>query len=94
MKSPCRPEYDGYFGATYGNPIKIQYGFKLETLPLSSIMDLLDVIEDKTVDSVLSNTFPQMCGFRRRQLGRQLGRQLNHASGFRFMKYQEVGKKV
>lgn len=96
MKSPCRPEYDGFFGATYGDPISIRYGFRIETLPLSNIMDMLDVIEDKVVDSILSSTFPQMCGVHRRQLEQQperkLGRQLSHASGFRFMKYQEVGK--
>jgi hypothetical protein len=84
MQSPCRPEYDGYFGATYGVPVELQYGFRLETMPLSSIMDVLDVIEDKLVDDILGSSFPQICGYRRRQLG--------HASGFRFLKFQEVGK--
>jgi hypothetical protein len=84
MKSPCRPEYDGFFGATYGVPVQMQYGFRLETMPLSSIMDMLDVIEDKLVDDILQSSFPEMCGYRRRQL--------SHAIGFRFLKFQEVGK--
>jgi hypothetical protein len=87
MKSPCRPEFDGFFGATYGAPIKIKYGFKLETMPLSPIMDMLDFIEDKIVDSILVTSFPQLCGFRRREL-----RELSRASGFRFLKFEEVGK--
>jgi hypothetical protein len=84
MQSPCRPEFDGYFGATSGVPVELQYGFRLETMPLSSIMDVLDVIEDKLVDDILGSSFPQICGYRRRQLG--------GASGFRFLKFQEVGK--
>jgi hypothetical protein len=88
MESPCRPEYDGYFGATHGEPIQIQYGFQLETQPLSSIMDLLDVVEDRVVDSILSNAFPSMCGYTHRQLSRRL----TAASGYRFLKFQEVGK--
>jgi hypothetical protein len=85
MESDCRPETDGFFGATYGEPVKITYGFELEAQPLSSIVELLDIIEDKVVDGILSNSFPQMCGF-----GRRLS---NHAaSGFRFFKFQEVGK--
>jgi hypothetical protein len=60
MKSPCRPEYDGYFGATHGTPVELQYGFRLETMPLSSIMDMLDVIEDIGVASLGT---PQGSGF-------------------------------
>lgn len=87
MESACRPESDGFFGATYGDPVKITYGFRLEAHPLSSIVDLLDILEDKIVDDLLSNAFPEMCGFRRR---------LSHhvASGFRFFKFQEQGKKM
>lgn len=62
MSSPCRPEYDGFFGATSGDPIHIQYGFKVEVEPLSAIMDILDTIEDKIVDSILQSSFPEMCG--------------------------------
>mmetsp|Transcript_25601 Transcript_25601/g.73676 ORF Transcript_25601/g.73676 Transcript_25601/m.73676 type:complete len:164 (-) Transcript_25601:34-525(-) len=86
MQSPCRPEPDGYFGATYGDPVKIKYGFRLEVEPLSSISDILDVIEDKLVDDVLSKSFPKVCGFRR---GRNLG---HSSSGFRFYQFQEIGK--
>jgi len=65
MSSPCRPEYDGFFGATSGDPIRIQYGFKVEVEPLSAIMDILDTIEDKIVDSILQSSFPEMCGLHR-----------------------------
>ena len=91
MESPCRPEFDGYFGSTSGEPLEVQYGFKLETPPLSSIMDLLDVVEDRIVDSILVHSFPSQCGYRRRL--QQQSRELSSAaSGFRFMKFQEVGK--
>jgi hypothetical protein len=30
-------------------------------------MEILDVIEDKVVDSILMNTFPNMCGLQRRR---------------------------
>lgn len=85
MESACRPEPDGYFGATFGDPVKLQYGFQLEAQPLSNIMGLLDIVEDKIVDGILQSAFPQVCGFRRRRLEYA-------ASGFRFLKFQEVGK--
>lgn len=66
MNSPCRPELDGFFGATSGDAIRIQYGFELEIEPLSDIMKLLDVMEDKVVDAILMNAFPEECGLRRR----------------------------
>jgi hypothetical protein len=102
MNSPCRPEKDGFFGATSGDPIRIQYGFRLEIEPLSNVMSMLDIIEDKIVDSVLMNTFPNMCGLRRRRTkeeaidvnehkSRFLGHLEGHPSGFRFMKFGEVG---
>lgn len=62
VRSPCRPEYDGFFGATSGDPIRIQYGFKVEVEPLSAIMDILDAIEDRVVDMILQSSFPDMCG--------------------------------
>jgi hypothetical protein len=65
MNSTCRPESDGYFGATSGDSIRIQYGFELEIEPLSDILTLLDVLEDVVVDAILTNTFPEMCGLRR-----------------------------
>lgn len=84
MKSSCRPEKDGYFGSTYGEPVRLTYGFRIETKPLSSIVDMIDLIEDRIVDSVLSKAFPTLCGY--------AGRRLNtgRASGFRFLKI--VGK--
>ena len=85
MESACRPETDGYFGATSGEPVKISFGFKLEAQPLSAIMNLIDIIEDKLVDNILSNSFPQICGFGRRRLDHHA------ASGFRFFKIEEDG---
>lgn len=65
MSSPCRPEYDGFFGATSGEPIRIQYGLQVEVQPLSAIMDILEAIEDKIVDSILQSSFPETCGLQR-----------------------------
>jgi hypothetical protein len=89
MNTACRPETDGYFGSTYGQPLTLEYGFKLETQPLASITEILDAVDDYVVDATLSNSFPQMCGYRRRQLARELGR----ASGFWFDKFEEVSGK-
>jgi hypothetical protein len=68
MNSPCRPETDGFFGATSGDAIRIQYGFELEVEPLSDILILLDVLDDLVVDAILINTFPAECGLRRHRL--------------------------
>jgi hypothetical protein len=98
MDSPCRPEYDGFFGATSGDPIRLQYGFKVEVQPLSAIMDILDTIEDKIVDSILQSSFPEMCGLHRARKtqessqNRALGHVDGHPSGFRFLKFEEVGE--
>ena len=120
MNSPCRPEYDGFFGATSGDPIRIQYGFQVEVEPLSAIMDILDTIEDKIVDSILQSSFPEMCGLRRTRKTQESFRTIlersedirlggksmphverpnrsledveGHPSGFKFLKFEEVGK--
>jgi hypothetical protein len=120
MTSSCRPEVDGFFGATSGEPLRIQYGFQIETEPLSQVRNILDFIEDRIVDSILINTFPIMCGPHRRHrrhlqveeehhnglsvvnengiVGhdnnqqRSLAHVDSHPSGFRFVKFEEVGK--
>lgn len=84
MRSSCRPENDGYFGSTYDEPVRLTYGFRIETKPLSSIVDMIDLVEDKIVDSILSQSFPNLCGFSGRRLSQ------SRASGFRFLKL--VGK--
>lgn len=89
MHSACRPEEDGYFGSTYGNSRKLHFGFRVETKPLSSIMEVLDLVEDRIVDSVLSESFPEICGFGGR---RKLTSGLIRATGFRFLKLHELGK--
>jgi len=104
MSSPCRPEEDGFFGATSGEPTRIQYGFQFEVKPFSVIMDILDVIEDKIVDSILMNTFPEMCGLRRTRKVEESPFEIfqggkdspsiqtggGHPSGFRFFRFEEV----
>lgn len=100
MDSPCRPEFDGYFGATSGEYVRVQYGFRLEIQPLSKVMDLLDFVEDKIVDSVLMNAFPDLCGLNRRRHTEEASDKLirglehvdGHPSGFRFFKFEEVGE--
>ena len=87
MHSACRPEKDGYFGSTYGDPVRLTYGFRLETKPLSSIVDMIDLVEDRIVDSILSKSFPNLCGFGGRRLTE------GRASGFRFLKLVGKGKK-
>ena len=89
MHSACRPEEDGYFGSTYGNSRKLHFGFRVETKPLSSIMEVLDLVEDRIVDSVLSESFPEICGFGGR---RKLTSGLIRATGFKFLKLHELGK--
>ena len=87
MKSPCRPELDGYFGSTYGTPVEIQYGFKMETQPLAPISAILSAIDDNVVDNILMTTFPTMCGYSRRSLA-------GHATGFWFQPLQEEHGKL
>ena len=72
MKSPCRPEKDGYFGSTYGHyPYSIEYGFQIETVPNSKLTEVITAVDDYIVDEILTNIYPAMCGYRRRR-GRSL----------------------
>ena len=90
MHSTCRPEKDGFFGSTYGDARKLTYGFRLEMEPLASKEEMLDLIEDRIVDNILSETFPEICGFHRR---RELSAiDAIRATGYRFLRLQEVGK--
>lgn len=67
MSSPCRPEDDGYFGSTSGIPLDIQFGFEMETEDDDNVEYLLEEIGEQIVDVVLSTTFPNLCGYRRRR---------------------------
>lgn len=80
MSSPCRPENDGYFGSTSGTPLEIQFGFELETEDEENVEFLLEEIQEQVVDVVLSTTFPNLCGYRRRERGRHLMRGLSTLS--------------
>lgn len=93
MKSPCRPELDGFFGATSGEAIRVDYQFRAEVQPLSAIMDILDAIEDRIVDSILQSSFPEMCGLGRIENSTRSSLHSDgHPSGFRFFKFEEAGK--
>ena len=63
MISPCKPERDGYFGSTSGNPTMIQYGFEIESIINRSadITDALDAIRERVMDVILSYSFPTIC---------------------------------
>lgn len=66
MVSDCRPSMDGYFGGTYGRPVVIEYGFEMESEPTADLDHVIDVVHEHVMDSVLSTTFPNVCGFQRR----------------------------
>lgn len=85
MESPCRPESDGYFGATSGVPMVVTYQFQMESKPLSNVKKILDMLGDTVTDSILSQAFPKMCGFGDRLLKEY------PVSGFRFYEFEEVG---
>lgn len=93
MNSPCRPELDGFFGATSGDAIRVEYQFRVEVQPLSAIMDILDAIEDRVVDSILQSSFPEMCGLGRTENSDRSSLHTHgHPSGFRFYKFEEAEK--
>jgi hypothetical protein len=66
MKTPCRPEVDGYFGGTYGRPVLLQYGFLMETSIHGDIDTALQAIDEFVMDTILSNVFPEVCDSQRR----------------------------
>jgi hypothetical protein len=56
-------------------------------LPLAPISKVISAIEDKVADEILSSEFPQICGISKNR------RRLSHATGFRFIPYEErLGK--
>ena len=63
MQSPCRPEEDGYFGATYGIPSKILYEFEMEARAGADVDYAADVVQEHLMDVVLSVTFPSICSY-------------------------------
>lgn len=63
MQSPCRPEEDGYFGATYGIPSKILYEFEMETRAGADIDYAVEIVQEHLMDVVLSVTFPSICSY-------------------------------
>jgi len=63
LQSPCQPEADGYFGATYGEPMVLQYAVELVWRNNfdNDKDDALDLIRERVMDAVVSDTFPTLC---------------------------------
>eukprot|EP00977_Amphora_coffeiformis_P012560 scaffold3132_cov158-Amphora_coffeaeformis.AAC.5 len=84
MQSPCRPEENGYFGATYGIPSKLFYEFEIEFRHGTELSQAIMVIEEHLMDVVLSVSFPSICSYEGD--GRPPAKKTQDAviSGFRF----------
>jgi len=80
MQSQCLPESNGYFGSTAGTPAIFQYGYSVEAIPGASIDPILSAVDNHIIDSLLSQTFPQVCGGSRRKLVLTIQRPTNVAS--------------
>ena len=63
MQSPCRPEENGYFGATYGIASKLFYEFEIESRRGTELSQAIMVIEEHLMDVVLAVTFPTICSY-------------------------------
>ena len=63
MQSPCRPEENGYFGATYGIPSKILYEFEMEARRGAEMDHAVAVVQEHLMDVILSVTFPTICSY-------------------------------
>ena len=64
MLSPCRPETDGYFGSTYGDPVILQYAFEMESSINADISEALDTVREQVMDVTVASTFPAVCSYR------------------------------
>jgi hypothetical protein len=84
MLSPCRPETNGYFGATSGAPLVVQYGFELETKANGNVDNALGSIGDHVMDTILSTAFPEICGFSRRLNNNNETPKVPKLTGFQF----------
>jgi len=63
MQSPCRPEENGCFGATYGIASKLFYEYEIESRHGSDFSQVIMVVEEHLMDVVLSVTFPMICSY-------------------------------
>lgn len=57
----CTLEQDGYFGATYGKPSLVTFGFELETTPSADTATIVNSIRSAVISKVLTSTFPDVC---------------------------------
>lgn len=82
MVSPCRPEKDGYFGSTYGDPATLQYAFAMESRMNADISEALFVVQEYVMDVTIASTFPAICSAR--DLSVSAAENSNGVTGFKF----------
>lgn len=82
MVSPCRPEIDGYFGGTSGQPIILEYAFSMDSYENANIDDALEQVREYVMDLVVGAVFPKTCKTRDLQV-REL-QLVGKVTGFRF----------
>jgi hypothetical protein len=82
-QSLCRAEADGFFGATFGEPLVFQYGFEMETSKYAQLNVIFDAVSEHVMDSVLSSAFPETCRTEGRNLSPFAGRN-GRVTGFYF----------
>jgi hypothetical protein len=82
MASPCRPEKDGYFGGTYGDPAILQYAFAMESRMNVDISKALFVIHGYVMDVTVATTFPTVCSSR--DLSFRANENVSGVTGFQF----------
>lgn len=82
MVSPCRPEIDGYFGATAGEPVILEYAFSMDSYENANIDDALEHVREYVMDLIAGAVFPKTCKSRDLQVREvQL---VGKVTGFRF----------
>ena len=84
MKSPCRPEFDGYFGGTSGQPVELQYGFQVEGNPSAEVESIVEAVKERLMDEILSLSFPTICGYSDYSMSGGDGKDITPANGFKF----------
>eukprot|EP00527_Entomoneis_sp_CCMP2396_P003097 CAMPEP_0198138764 /NCGR_PEP_ID=MMETSP1443-20131203/2168_1 /TAXON_ID=186043 /ORGANISM="Entomoneis sp., Strain CCMP2396" /LENGTH=433 /DNA_ID=CAMNT_0043800691 /DNA_START=19 /DNA_END=1316 /DNA_ORIENTATION=- len=70
MLSPCRPDFNGYFGSTSKKgSTTFEYNFELDTSTGgdTKIDKILRVVDDAVMDAALAHTFPAICAFQEQQ---------------------------
>jgi hypothetical protein len=81
MLSACRPENDGYFGGTFGDPVVLQYAFEMESYVNAEITEALNAVREHVMDVTVASTFPAVCSYRELNVGTN---ELKGVTGFQF----------